>query len=213
MSSSSTWASGRAFAAGIVAAGAFAIGCGSEGRGSSGFGYGGGGGYSSGAGSSGGSGWGAGATGKPTRPMLVVVDPDRTLNAAAGQGVGVFTEYQKGGHWRVWWTCDTGKTAQACHFDVTVTLASGALVNPSGISLAPPDSVTQPSTQEIDTTTTTTTSEDGVEFDTPAGSTITVDAQVDGVRDGAILFFVQDGKVNGGYGPVTDPLMLQPQSP
>jgi hypothetical protein len=139
--------------------------------------------------------------------MLVLVDPDRTMNAAGGEGVGVFTEYQTGGHWRVWWTCDTNKTNQACHFDIAVSVASGSITN------LQPDRFVQTSPQKLEAVTTTTTARDGVEFDTAAGATITLAAQIDGQWDGSFLFFVQDGKINGGYGTVTDPLMLQPLTP
>jgi hypothetical protein len=43
-------------------------------------------------------------------PLLVDVDPNQTLSAAPGQGAGVFIEYKTGGHWHVWWTCDTALT-------------------------------------------------------------------------------------------------------
>jgi hypothetical protein len=43
---------------------------------------------------------------------------------------------------------------------------------------------------------------------------ITVEASVGGVKDGSFLFFVQDGKVNGGYaGKLTNPLQLQGKTP
>jgi hypothetical protein len=148
--------------------------------------------------------------------MLVVVDTDRTMNANPGDGVGVFTEYRAGGHWRVWWTCDTNKTAQSCSFDVSASLSSGGsgagITNVASIgntSLVPGGSDTEAEGQA-----TTTTSTDGISFDAPAGATITIDARMDGQDDGSFLFFVQDGKINGGYaGTLTDPLMLQPSAP
>jgi hypothetical protein len=146
--------------------------------------------------------------------MLVVVDTDRTLNAAAGQGVGVFTEYSAGGHWRVWWTCDTAKTSLPCHFDAAISVAAGTITNVAPLSPAPTGAITQPNTQRVEAVETTTTEKDGVEFDTTAGATITLEVSMDGTQDGKILFFVQDGKINGGYsGTLTDPLMLVPLTP
>jgi hypothetical protein len=44
-----------------------------------------------------------------------------------------------------------------------------------------------------------------------SGATITV--TLSGIANGSLLFFVQDGKVNGGYtGMISDPLMLVPSS-
>jgi hypothetical protein len=165
-------------------------------------------GYAGGGGSSSsGSGSGTG-----TKPMLVVVDTDRVMNATPGDGVGVFTEYRSGGHWRIWWTCDTNKTSQSCAFTVTVT--SGAISNVAGISLQTGDAVVQVDPTDAEANTTTTTSVQGMTFDTPPGATITLDAQIDTQHSGEILFFVQDGKINGGYmGTLTDPLQLEPLTP
>jgi hypothetical protein len=54
----------------------------------------------------------------------------------------------------------------------------------------------------------------GVRFNTEPDAIITVSAALSGEYSGSFLFFVQDGKVNGGYtGTVTDPLQFQSTSP
>src|SRR5580704_5505136 len=77
----------------------------------------GGGGGSSGGGYYGGSGGGttssSSGSGASSQPMLVVVDANQTMSASPGQGVGVFTQYQTGGHWNVWWSCDTSVTSES----------------------------------------------------------------------------------------------------
>ena len=165
------------------------------------------------AGGSGPVGGGGGSGSGPQQPMVVVVDTNQTIDADPGEGVAVLAEYQQGGHWQVRWMCGTNKTGLPCHFDVSASVASGTITNPAGLTLASARSLTQPSAQSVESTTTTTTAADGFTFDAPAGATITVDAQIEGQRDGSWLFFVQDGKVNGGYGAVTDPLLLEPASP
>ena len=168
----------------------------------------------------GGSGVGIGSSGGGTgdggsiKPMLVIVDPDRVMHATAGEGVGVFTEYLTGGHWRVWWTCDTAKTSEACPFDVIASVAHGAITNAAGFSLQQGDQLSQANAQSVEAVTVTTANIEGVTFDTTAGATITLDAQVGGLRDGSFLFFVQDGKIDGGYtATLTDPLMLRSLTP
>jgi hypothetical protein len=53
-----------------------------------------------------------------------------------------------------------------------------------------------------------------VTLDAPAGSPIEIDARLGGGTNAISFFFVQDGKVNGGYtGALTDPLVLEPSSP
>lgn len=171
---------------------------------------GGGGVYSSGAGSSG----SATPPGGGAQPMLVVVDTNRTMTAQPGDGVGIFTEYATGGHWHVWWTCDTNVTAATCNFDVTVSVASGSLGNVTGQLLEAGDRLAQVGAAQVEALTVTSTDIDGLTFDTAPGTTITLDAKMNGEPDSRILFFVQDGAVNGNYsGTLTDPLMFEPSTP
>jgi hypothetical protein len=147
-------------------------------------------------------------------PILVDVDPGRTLNANPGDGVGVFTEYVSGGHWHVWWTCDTNKSAQSCAFDVRVSADRDTITNVTGeVATAPSTGIVQNSTG-IESITTTRATIDGMHFDTTPGAIITLTATMDNDYDGQFLFFVQDGSVNGNYqGTVTDPLMLEGKTP
>jgi hypothetical protein len=172
-------------------------------------------GYTSAGGGSTSSGGGGGSTGgASSAPMLVDVDPNLTLTAQGGEGVGVFTEYATGGHWHVWWTCDTNQSGFGCQFAVAISLASGVIANMAGQGLQAGDVIAQPGPGEITLTTETSTKIEGVRFDAPPGAIITVDATMNGVDDGSLMFFVQDSLVNGGYtGALTDPLMFEPSSP
>jgi hypothetical protein len=204
----SAWAIARFCVLGVLASSWALGGCAlDDGSASSGGSYAGGAGSSSSGGSSSGSG----------QTMLVDVDPNQTMSVNAGDGVGVFTEYQSGGHWHVYWTCDTNKTSLPCSFDVTVSVSTGTFANMAGQGAVNADTIARTSTQ-IEATTTTTTEIDGLTFDTvvPAGTTpiITLDAKMDGAEDPTFLFFVQNGKINGNYGgTLTDPLMLEPSTP
>jgi hypothetical protein len=200
----------RTFALGVIL-GSLAIGCSVQAESAGSVGAGGFGGSSSGSGSSSGGG--------SVQPMLVVVDPNRTMSATPGDGVGVFTQYETGGHWDIWWTCDTSKTSLPCAFDITVSVTTGTIANVASQGLLSDngDDLTQ-STTQIEATTTTTTALQGVTFDTvvPDGTVpiITLNATLSGQEDGSYLFFVQDNAINGNYqGTLTDPLMLEPQSP
>jgi hypothetical protein len=133
--------------------------------------------------------------------------------------VGVFVQYKTGGHWTIWWTCDTNKTGESCAFDNTVSVTTGTIATVG--SMTPGVAamgVTQNSPENIEAQTTTTTGVDGVTFDTPLTSgqvpVITLDAKVNGVENPSWLFFVQDGKINGGTtDTLTDPLMFEPSTP
>lgn len=151
-------------------------------------------------------------------PMLVVVDTDQVMNADPGQGVGVFTEYFGGGKWHVWWTCDTAKSQQQCDVALSATAASGTISNLNSTALDNGSAVlSNPS--RIDAMTTTTTQVHGITFSTNPGAVLTLEATVGGLREGpgpnrSFFFFVQDGKINGGFaGRLTNPLQLQGKAP
>jgi hypothetical protein len=146
-------------------------------------------------------------------PMLVEVDTGQTLTANPGEGVGVFVEYAAGGKWHLWWTCDTQKTQQSCDFSVSATAAQGNITNVDAQQLAG-GYVASPTASRVEAHSSTSNEVNGINFTTNAGETITVEASIGGVEDGSFLFFVQDGKVNGGYtGKLTDPLQLVGKTP
>ncbi len=154
-----------------------------------------------------------GGTPVATAPLLVEVDTDQTMTADPGQGVGVFVEYGAGGKWHVWWTCDTTRTNKVCDVDVTITSGNGPIANLDAAALTG-GYVATPEPARLEASVRTTTEVHGVTFDTLPGAIITLEASVSGLRDGSFLFFVQDGKVRGGFqGVLTNPLQLQGKTP
>jgi hypothetical protein len=153
------------------------------------------------------------STAVPSQPLVVVVDTDRVLTATPGQGVGVFSEYRSGGHWHVWWTCDSAVSHNSCDFEIGAAVSNGIIANVQTEGAAV-QSVVTATPRQVTVSTITTTELDGITFDTTPGQPIHIDAQLNGTREGQFLFFVQDGIVNGGYtGMLTDPLVLSPSEP
>ena len=148
-----------------------------------------------------------------TSAMLVDVDSGQTMNAQPGDGVGVFVEYTAGGHWNVWWTCDTNQSGQSCDFSVSIAAATGNIANIDASALVG-GVYSSPSPSSLEVQSSTTTEVKGVRFDTDAGAVITLEASLGDIKDGSFLFFVQDGKVNGGFaGKLTNPLRLEGSVP
>jgi hypothetical protein len=144
-------------------------------------------------------------------PVLVVVDANQTLESTPGQGIGVYVEYETGGHWHVSWTCDTGLTNLSCNFVVDASVATGAITNSSSAISSSDGSLKELTAQHLQLTTLTTSTVDGVLFDTSPGAKLTVTVQLNAPVS---FFFVQDGKVNGGYsGALTNPLTFEPSAP
>jgi hypothetical protein len=147
-------------------------------------------------------------------PVLVRVDTDRTLDAAPGEGVGVFVEYAAGGKWHVWWTCDTAKTAASCMFDLRIASESGDIGAIHSEGALAGDTIVATDAQTIDAHSNTGSNAVGVRFDAPVQGIVSIDAKVGGTTDAGFFFFVQDGKPNGGYtGPLTNPLLFQGSTP
>ncbi len=148
--------------------------------------------------------------GADTMPLLVHVDTGGTLVTTPGNGIGVYVEYQTGGHWSVSWTCDTALTNLSCSYVVDATVTAGSIVE-TGETVEVGGAVSQATPQQIEASTTTTTSVDGVLFDATPGAPITVTVSLNAPVS---FFFVQDNQVNGGYtGALTNPLIFQPSAP
>jgi hypothetical protein len=151
-------------------------------------------------------------------PMLAVVDTDQVMNADPGQGVGVFTEYSAGGKWHIWWTCDTARSKQPCDVSVAATAATGTIDAVSADQLQG-GAVVTPEPSRLEASIRTTTQVHGITFTTTPGAVLTLEATVGGLKEGpgpnrSFFFFVQDGKINGGYtGALTNPLQLQGNKP
>ena len=170
-----------------------------------------------------GSGGTSGSTGTPPTgtspsPMLVVVDTDQVMNADPGQGVGVFAEYAAGGKWHIWWTCDTTKSQLPCDVAVSATAASGTIDGLTSEELQG-GLATSPEPSRVEAHSNITNQVNGIRFKTTPGAIITLEATIGGLKEGpgpnrSFFFFVQDGKINGGYtGTLTNPLQLQGKTP
>jgi len=142
------------------------------------------------------------------------VDTGATLTEPPGTAVGIFVEYAAGGHWHLWWTCDTNLSGLPCTFDVSATVATGTVSNVTGDRLESDDSLTSNST-EVTLATNTTSGVDGVFFDTSPGASISVLQHVGTTQDGSFFFWSQSGALQGGGTPsrVADPLSFVPSSP
>jgi hypothetical protein len=159
----------------------------------------------------------SGSSSSTARPaaILVPIDTDKTMDADPGEGVGIFTEYKAGGHWHVWLSCDTNQTQKVCPFDVRIRVETGKFSKVEGDHLLDGDSLTTLSDgAEVQLKTSTSTAVAGAYLDTAPGDVIQITGAVGGVADSSFFFFVQDGKVNGGYdGKLTNPLRFQGTKP
>jgi len=148
-----------------------------------------------------------------TQPLTVVVDANQTMNAQGGQGVGVFVQYATGGHWHVFWACDTTLSGLPCDYQIKITGTS--IANAKSSQFEQTDALDSATTDQLVATTHVTTGIDSVDFDAQPGADMKIDLTMSGLRSGEFFFFVQNGQVNGNFpsDKLTDPLVFEPSTP
>jgi hypothetical protein len=147
----------------------------------------------------------------PSRSATISgIDADALIDVVPGEGVGLFVEYESGGGWHVFATCDTAITGFGCEWDVIVTPVEGVA-----------DLLTEDDLEFEDfldfwgsgarMITFTTHGVDGMFFDAPAGEPLLVDALLDGIAANRYLYWVGDGGLHRGA--PTSLLELEPFDP
>lgn len=148
-----------------------------------------------------------------TQPELLSIDTDRIVDAAPGEGVGVFVEYATGGLWRVWTSCDTNYSGQACQFDVCVSIVDGE----SDVRLAEGEELEGEDRIELFSdgwtciSAETDADYDGLIFDTDPGEVVRFEVQLDGVLESRYVYWVGDDVLHAGA--PTNPVDFVPSVP
>jgi hypothetical protein len=140
------------------------------------------------------------------------IDPGATMSADPGSGVGVFVQYDEGGYWTVFTTCDTDVSGSACDFDLLISSdESVSLGNVEGFDLDSGDSITLDTDGSINLVTRTTYAMNGVTFDADPGAIVRVDVLLDGVAQPEFVYVVSDGRLLSGV--PTNPVDFAPLAP
>jgi hypothetical protein len=130
------------------------------------------------------------------------------LDADPGDGTGVFIEYQAGGRWHVFATCDTNLSRLPCEFNVIASVPAGvSYSNVLGESLERDDAIYEYG-DAVELVTTTSSDFDGMNFETPAGTTVRFEVYVDGQREPRFVYWVGGGALHSGA--PSNPIELQP---
>ncbi|MFT3770355.1 MAG: hypothetical protein QM820_33425 [Minicystis sp.] len=140
------------------------------------------------------------------------IDPGATMSADPGNGVGVFVQYDAGGYWTLFTTCDTAISGAACNFDILVSADSRVFLdNVEGFDLEPTDSITLGADGSINLVTDTSFGMNGLTFDADPGAVIEVDVLLDGVAQPQFVYVVSDGRLLSGV--PTNPVDFAPAAP
>jgi len=146
-------------------------------------------------------------------PLRGTIDTDAAFEVDAATGVGLFVEYQQGGRWLLYTTCDTDVSDFACSFDIIVKPVGSSPIlalYPDDLELAD-DSVTLFGEDTVEFLATTDIDTDGVFIDTDPGVAISVDVLLDGDCANDFVYWVGDGATHAGA--PTNPFEFEPNAP
>lgn len=140
------------------------------------------------------------------------IDADAALEVAPAEGVGVFVEYQSGGRWIVYTSCDTDVSGYDCLFDVVVRTLDGATIS----AIAPDDLERQDRLELIGADVAqleslTARDFDGFSLDTEPGAALSVDVLLDEGCGNSYVYWIGDGAIHEGA--PSAPLWLEPNQP
>lgn len=143
----------------------------------------------------------------PAEPNVasVSIDEGAQLEAEPGAGVGVFVEYQGGGAWRVWTTCDTDLTGYDCAFDLYL---DGAALDASVAEDLEGADELEERGDSLRATLSTGSDTDGVIVEIEEGSPLRLEVWLDGELDGRFVSWVSGGQIAGP--PPTNPVDFVP---
>lgn len=129
----------------------------------------------------------------------VTIDTGATLAVRAGDEVGVFVQYARGGHWNMSTSCDTRISRQSCAFDVVIRPEEGAAFSGvEGQELSRDDTLELRDDGSIRLLTVTSYGLDGLTFDSTPGALVEIDVQLDGISQPGFIHAVSSGSDIGG---------------
>ena len=147
----------------------------------------------------------------PEDIALYGIDADQGMAQTPGQGAGAFIEYQSGGGWYVYVTCDSNRPGGvSCYWDIQVDLLDGWWSDLVADQLEPNDYLANEAWGPR-LVAETTGDVDGFYFAAEPGATASFDVLLDGQDGNSYVFWVSGGAVNPGA--ATNPVDLQPNQP
>lgn len=141
----------------------------------------------------------------PPSVAVVSIDEGAQMEAAPGEGVGVFVEYQGSGAWRVWTTCDTDLTGYNCDFDLY--LEGAELDTTVAEDLEGADELEERG-DSLRATLSTGSDTDGVIVQLAEDSALRLEVWLDGGLDARFVSWVSEGQIQGP--PPTNPVDFVP---
>ena len=147
----------------------------------------------------------------PTVPSYAI-QPDMVFEAKPGEGVGIFVEYQTGGKWNVFTTCDTFTSKQVCSFDIFAggrtaeDLRAYATLQTEGF-----DEVKDLGDGTLEFIADTDSDTDGLVLEMNPGSPLRLEVYLDGQSAEKFVYWISDDTVHAGV--PQNPVQFVPVTP
>ncbi|MBK8254017.1 MAG: hypothetical protein IPK82_15305 [Polyangiaceae bacterium] len=148
----------------------------------------------------------------PAQVSEVMIQPDLVLEAKPGEGVGIFVEYQSGGKWRIWTTCDTFTSKQVCAYDIFAAtrlptdLRAYALEDAEGF-----DEVKDLGEGMVELIADTDSDTDALVLETEPGASLDIEVYIDGQSAQPYVYWVSNDVIH--VGTPDNPTRFVPQAP
>ncbi|MBX3128894.1 MAG: hypothetical protein KF718_19415 [Polyangiaceae bacterium] len=146
-------------------------------------------------------------------PAVSTIDTGASLaDMVPGEGVGAFAEYQAGGTWHIYTTCDTAISKLSCRWDIILSAASAdEIFDFAPDRLESSDYLDWEDDRSVRMVTRTTTDFDGFFVEAQPGAPMLLDVYLDGRPEPRYIYWVGDGGLH--QGSPTNPIELVPSAP
>jgi len=146
--------------------------------------------------------------------LVESIDTGEHLDATPGKGAGVFVEYDAGGNWHIFATCDTDTPQSggySCAWDLVASVDPALdLTVVDQADLEASDAVYRLDKGALRLVFQTDVDTDGVRLSAPSGKELSLDVVLDGSHDASLVSWVSKQTVQTG---TSDPVDFAPTSP
>lgn len=140
------------------------------------------------------------------------IQADQVFEAKPGEGVGIFVEYQSGGKWHVFTTCDTFVSKEICSFDIFAGARSAAELRAYATDEVEGfDELKDLGDGTVELIADTDSDTDGLVLELDAGTPLRLEVYLDGQAAQSFVYWVSDDAVHAGV--PENPVQFVPVTP
>ncbi len=143
-------------------------------------------------------------------PYFTTIDVGHTLTTTLGEGAALFVEYESGGTWHLWTSCDTKATGADCFFRAYV-YPRGGIVSLAALDFEAGDRIDETGDGSFTFISQTRLDSDGMTLVSKPGALLDLELELDGFADASYLVWYGNGAVHEGA--PRSPVVFQPDAP